>query len=156
MVMPVADTIREQLLPVVKDLPVTIIEGENVKHSAMQAATLALACSGTVSTELALAGCPMVIAYRVEPVTWWIFKTIATIKYVTLFNIAAGKEIAPEFIQPKCTAYNLLNAINQRLDDPALRAEQVREQNAALDLMGRGQRPPAEKAAKAVLAFLEV
>lgn len=155
MVMPVADTIREQLLPLVKDLPVTIIEGEDVKHSAMQAATLALACSGTVSTELALAGCPMIIAYRVEPVTWWIFKTIATIKYVTLFNIAAGKEIAPEFIQPTCTADNLLNAINQRLDDPARLAEQVREQNTALDLMGRGQRPPAEKAAEAVLAFLK-
>jgi lipid-A-disaccharide synthase len=158
MVMPVAETVRNLVVPAVKDLPIRLhlIENEHDKYSAMQAATLALACSGTVSTELALAGCPMIIAYKVEPVTWWIFKNIATIKYVTLFNITAGKEIAPEFIQPACTPNNLLNAINERLNDPALRDRQTDEQFKALDLMGRGQRPPAEKAARAVMDFLNL
>nr|WP_031236847.1 lipid-A-disaccharide synthase [Asticcacaulis sp. AC460] len=158
LVMPVAETVRNLVVPAVKDLPLRLhlIENEDDKYSAMQAATLALACSGTVSTELALAGCPMIIAYRVEPLTWWIFKNIATIKYVTLFNITADKEIAPEFIQPACTPDNLLKAINERLDDKAVRDQQIAEQFKALDLMGRGQRPPAEKAARAVLDFLQI
>ncbi len=154
-VLPVAETVRSQATAIFGSLPfVILIDGENDKHSAMKAATLALACSGTVSTELALAGCPMIIAYKVEPLTAWIFKNVATILYVTLFNITANREIAPEYIQDNCTADNLVKAIDERLDNKAIRDNQIAEQFAALDTMGRGQRPPADKAAEAVLAFL--
>jgi len=157
-VMPVADTVREHVLEAVKDLsvPIRLIDSEADKLSAMQAATLALACSGTVSTELALAGCPMVIAYKLEPLTHWIYTRIMTLKHVTMFNIMADKRIAPEFIQDDCTPSNLLKAIIERLNDKALREKQIAEQFAALDVMGRGQRPTAERAAEAVLDFLKV
>jgi len=157
MVIPAAETVRDRVLEAVKDLAARfiVVETEQDKISAMTAATLALACSGTVSTELALAGCPMVIAYKTEPLTYWIFKNIATIRHVTLFNIAADKRIAPEFIQNDCTADNLLHAINERLNDKSLRDKQIEEQFAALDKMGRGQRPPAELAAAATLEFLK-
>lgn len=158
MIMPVAETVRDLVVDATRDLALrfVLIESEGDKYSAMKAADLALACSGTVSTELALAGCPMVIAYKVEPLTYWIFKTIATIKHVTLFNIAAGKTIAPEFIQDACTSDKLVEALDERLDDKIMRYKQVEEQFAALDIMGRGQRPPAELAAKAVLEFLKM
>ncbi|MBW8881486.1 MAG: lipid-A-disaccharide synthase, partial [Asticcacaulis sp.] len=118
MVMPVAETVRNLVGAMVEnlDLRLHLIENEDDKYSAMRAATVALACSGTVSTELAMAGCPMVIAYKVEPLTYWIFKNIATIKWVTLFNITAGKAIAPEFIQDAATPDNLIEVLNQRLD----------------------------------------
>src|SRR5262249_9792708 len=115
---------------------------------------LALACSGTVSTELALAGCPMVIAYKLEPLTFFIYRRISTLKHATMFNIMVDKRIAPEFIQDEATAPNLIKAITERLDDPAFRAPQVAEQYEALDVMGRGQEPPADKAAAALLEFL--
>lgn len=158
MVVPVAETVRELVVEATRDLALryVLIESEDDKYSAMKTADLALACSGTVSTELALAGCPMVIAYKVEPLTYWIFKTIATIKHVTLFNIAAGKMIAPEFIQDDCTADKLVKALDERLDDKALRDRQIADQFSALDIMGRGQRPPAELAAKAVVSFLKL
>ncbi|MDI7774835.1 lipid-A-disaccharide synthase [Asticcacaulis sp. EMRT-3] len=158
MVLPVAETVREAVVAATADLPLRLmlIEDEAEKYAAMQAADLALACSGTVSTELALAGCPMVIAYKVEPLTHWIIRHFATLKYATLFNIMADREIAPEFIQHDCTADKLLRAVSLRLDDKALRDEQVSAQDAALDLMGRGQKPPAEKAARAVLDFLKI
>ena len=157
-VMPVADTVRARVEAAVKAIPVQIrlVENEAGKFSAMRAATLALACSGTVSTELALAGCPMVIAYKLEPLTYWIYKRISTLKHATMFNIMADRRIAPEFLQNECTADNLLNAIDQRLDDKTLREEQVREQFEALDLMGRGSAPTAERAARAVLDFLDL
>lgn len=157
-VMPVADTVRVRVEAAVKDIPVPIrlIESEAEKFSAMRAATLALACSGTVSTELALAGCPMVIAYKLEPLTFWIYKRISTLKHATMFNIMADKRIAPEFLQDECSADNLLSAVTERLDDKALRDDQVRQQFEALDLMGRGSPPTAERAAKAVLDFLDI
>jgi lipid-A-disaccharide synthase len=159
--LPVAETVRPAVLSAVDhmraqqpDIRLHLIEDETEKLSAMQAADVALACSGTVSTELAMAGCPMVIAYKAEPLTYLIFKYVASIKHVTLFNIMADKRIAPEFLQQECTPQNLLKAVTDRLDNRALRDEQVAEQLRALDLMGRGQEPPAEKAAAAILAFL--
>ena len=158
MAIPVADTVRAAVEDATRDLPLrfTLIGNEADKYAAMRAADLALACSGTVSTELALAGCPMVIAYRMEPLTWWIVKHYSTLRHATLFSTVAGKRIAPEFIQDDCTADNLLAEVERLLDDRAARAAQTAEQYAALDLMGRGQKPPAEKAARAVLEFLKI
>lgn len=162
LVLPVAETVRPAVMAAVDhmrarqpSIRLHLIEDELEKLSAMQAADVALACSGTVSTELAMAGCPMVIAYKAEPLTYLIFKYVASIRHVTLFNIMADKRIAPEFLQEECTKENLLKAVTDRLDDKALRDEQVAEQFRALDLMGRGQKPPAEKAAAALLAFLD-
>ena len=155
LVMPVADTVRELVEGRIAEWPVKplLVYGEADKHSAMQTATLALACSGTVSTELALAGCPMIIAYKVEPLTFWIYRRISTLKHVTMFNIMADKRIAPEFIQHEATVENLVQAVDERLVYKSLRDNQIAEQFKALDAMGRGQRPPAEKAAQAVLEF---
>ncbi|ESQ78139.1 hypothetical protein AEYBE204_14950 [Asticcacaulis sp. YBE204] len=157
-VMPVADTVRGLVHEGLAGLtiPVTLIEDEADKLSAMRAATVALACSGTVSTELALAGCPMVIAYKVEPLTFFIFKHISPLNHVTLFNIMAGKTVAPEFIQNDCSVDNLVAAVDARLTDKTLRDTQREEQFAALDLMGRGQPAPAKLAAAAVLDHLNV
>lgn len=158
MIIPVADTVREAVEAATRDLPLryVLVENEADKYTAMKTADLALACSGTVSTELALAGCPMVIAYRMEPLTYWIVKHFSTLKHATLFSTVAGKRIAPEFIQDDCTADNLLAEVGRLLDDRPARETQIAEQYAALDLMGRGQQPPAEKAARAVLDFLKI
>ena len=72
---------------------------EAEKYDAMRAANAALATSGTVSTELALAGAPMVIAYRIDGLSYLLMKRLVTAKHITLFNIAADRRIAPEFIQ---------------------------------------------------------
>jgi len=157
-VMPVADTVRDLVQPYIRDLslPLIITETEADKLSAMQASDVALACSGTVTTELALAGCAMVIAYQVEWLTYFIFKHLSPLKHITLFNILAGKAVAPEFVQKNCTAENLAQAVSARFEDVGLRAQQVAEQFSALDLMGRGQKPPAELAAQAVIRHLKL
>ncbi|MDC7674795.1 lipid-A-disaccharide synthase [Asticcacaulis machinosus] len=157
-VLPAAHTVKDLVYGALGDLEprIHVIEREDLKLSAMKAADVALACSGTVSTELALAGCPMVIAYKVEPLTYYIFKALSSLKYVTLFNIVADKDIAPEYLQKDCTEDNLLKAINTRLDDEVLRQSQIQAQNSALDQMGRGQRPPAELAALSVMNFLNL
>jgi len=135
--------------------PLHLVEGERDKRDAFKAASVALACSGTVSTELAGAGCPVVVAYRLDPLSHQLVKRIATTRLFTLFNIAAGEAVAPELIQGQCSAPKLAAALAPLLDDPALRAQQVRRQHAALERMGRVQGDPSARAARAVLEVLQ-
>ena len=132
-----------------------LIEGDQLKYDAMAAATVALACSGSVTTELALAGCPMVVAYKVGAITAMVVRIIIRTPYITLFNIAAGAAVAPEFIQENCTGEKLAQALAARLDDAALRERQIAAQTAALQKMGRGGPDPAEKAAEVVAGILK-
>ncbi len=130
--------------------------GEDQKYAAMRAATVALATSGTVSTELALAGAPTVIAYRFQPLSYAIMKPFFTGKYATLFNHAADAEIARELIQNDATPENVAAEVGRLLADPDSRATQAARQTAALDLMGREGRDPSEIAADAVLRVIAV
>ena len=156
-VVPAADTVRERVVARVAGWPFRahVTQGQAEKYDAMRAATVALACSGTVTTELALAECPMVVGYRVDRLTYWAARVMVKLKYATLFNIAAGKEIAPEFLQYDCTPQALATAVGTLLDDGSRRETQIAEQNAALLLMGRGGSDPAETSADTILRLLE-
>jgi len=131
-----------------------VVEGEAARFAAMRAANVALACSGTVTTELALAGCPMVVGYRLGHVTHFLARFIIRTRFITLVNIAAGREIAPEFVQDRCNGAALAEVLARLLDDPAAAARQIVEQNGALDDMGRGIGDPAGRAADAVVSML--
>ena len=124
------------------------------KYPAMKAADAALATSGTVSTELALAGVPMVIAYKVDGLSYALMKRMVTAKHVTLFNVAADERIAPEFIQGEATPDRLARAVGRLLTDRDAAADQARRQTEALDLMGRGGEDPSGLAADAVLRVI--
>lgn len=155
-VIPAAPTVAEMVKTRVAGWPYRahVIEGDEGKLDAMKAATVALACSGTVTTELALAGVPMVVGYRLGPVTYALLKLLIRTKYITLFNIAAQAFVAPELVQHQCTGPKLAQEIARRLDDPALCKRQSAAQYAALDCMGRGGPDPSEAAADAVLKIL--
>lgn len=131
-----------------------VVEGETEKRDAMKAATVALACSGTVTTELALAGVPMVVGYRLGWLTHAILKRLILTRYITLFNIAAQAFVAPELVQDDCNGPALAHEVALRLDDPEQRHRQVEAQYAALDAMGRGGADPSDAAAEAVLRVL--
>ena len=69
----------------------------------MKASNLALAASGTVALETALAEVPTVIAYKVSPLTAFIVRRLIKVNYVNIINVLAGKEIVPECLQEKCS-----------------------------------------------------
>ncbi|ENZ83669.1 lipid-A-disaccharide synthase [Caulobacter vibrioides OR37] len=155
-VIPAAYTVAEAVKARVAGWPFRahVIEDDRLKDDAFVAGDVALACSGTVTTELALAGCPMVVGYKTGAVTYAILKRLMKPRWVTLFNIAAERAVAPEFLQDACEGEVLAKAIAERLDDRALRERQAAEQDAALDKMGRGMPDPSEAAADALLDFL--
>jgi lipid-A-disaccharide synthase len=155
-IVPAAPTVADMVKSRVAGWPhrAHVLEGDQAKLSAMKTATVALACSGTVTTELALAGVAMVIGYRLGPITAVILRRLIRTPYITLFNIAAEAFVAPELVQETCTGPNLARELALRLDDGALRHRQVMAQYAALDKMGRGGPDPNEAAADAVLRLV--
>lgn len=134
--------------------PVARIVDERQKEDAFAAATVALAASGTVTTEVALQGAPVIVGYKLNWLTWAMARVVFRGKYVTLMNVAADAEIVPEYLQTRFTPENLIAAAAPLLDDEDMREEQVRRQDDALAKMGRGGRPAAEIAAEAVLRVM--
>ncbi|MEO0881754.1 MAG: lipid-A-disaccharide synthase [Pseudomonadota bacterium] len=121
----------------------------------MAASDVALACSGTITTEIALQGTPVITGYRSGVLTWFIAtRFLLTSKYITLLNVAADKEIVPEFLQYDFNAERLARTVEDLLTDETARTAQIAAQNAALQKMGLGNSPAADIAAAAILEEL--
>jgi lipid-A-disaccharide synthase len=130
-----------------------IAVGEQEKKAAFRIARAAFAKSGTVTLELALAGVPMIGAYRAGPIEMWIALTLARTSSVILANLVIGENVVPEFMQRNATPEKLAPALRDVLADTPLRQRQV-EAFARLDaIMSTGQ-PPSVRAADIVLATL--
>jgi lipid-A-disaccharide synthase len=137
----------------IADWPVQprIAVGEQEKRVAFRIARAALAKSGTVTLELALAGVPMVTAYRAGAVEVWIARRVVSVHSVILANLVIGGNTVPEFLQEDCTPEKLAPALRDVLNDTPLRRRQV-EAFARLDaIMAIGGRSPNVQAADIVL-----
>ena len=131
-----------------------VVVGEQEKRAAFRIARAALAKSGTVTLELALAGVPMVTAYRTGAVEAWIVLRAINVKSVILANLVVGENVVPEFLQQDCTPEKLAPALREVLDDSPSRRRQV-EAFAGIDnIMSTGNQPPGVRAADIVLATL--
>jgi lipid-A-disaccharide synthase len=131
-----------------------IVIGEQEKRAAFRIAHAALVKSGTVTLELALAGVPMVAAYRMGAVEAWIMRRMIQSNSVILANLVIGKNVVPEFIQQDCTSKKLLPALREIVGDTPLRRRQL-EAFAGIDaIMSTGNQPPSVRAADIVLATL--
>jgi lipid-A-disaccharide synthase len=103
-----------------EELNLTVLFGH--AHDAMEAADVVLAASGTATLEAALIGRPVVIAYRMPRVSWWLLKGRHYQPYVGLPNVVAGEFVVPEFLQDEATPENLSQAILNLLFDNTVRA----------------------------------
>jgi lipid-A-disaccharide synthase len=158
-VMPTVPALLARLRAAASDWPVRprIVVDQAEKHAAFRQARAALAASGTVTLELALAGVPTVAAYRANPLEMALVRAVARPQGVVysaiLPNLILGAHAVPEFLQGDCTAPALANALIPLLGDTAERRRQV-EAFAALDaVMGLGEVPSA-RAADTVLAVI--
>ena len=101
-------------------LNLTVLFGH--AHDAMAAADVVLAASGTATLEAALLGRPVVIAYRMPRLSWWMMRNRGYLPYVGLPNILAGEFIVPEFLQDEATPENLAQAVLNLLFDGTVRS----------------------------------
>ena len=131
----------------------TIVEGEEAKYAAFRRGHLALAASGTVTLELALAGVPMVVAYRIDPVAKSVKHIVLRrLHSFVLPNLITGTKDVPEFLDRETTPERLAAALKPLLSDTPER-ERQRAAFARLDgLMTLGHGTPSSRAAEIVLA----
>lgn len=84
--------------------------------SLLSAADAALVKSGTTTLEAALAGTPMVVAYRVHPLSWAVFQRVRTVRWVSLVNLVADREVVPELLQDRASSQALADQLRPLLD----------------------------------------
>lgn len=144
------ETLKEQIPDVI------VLEDEDRKFDAVASSTMALACSGTVATEVAMLHIPVIIAYKLGWITWSIARAVGLYKpkYINLLNIAVNEEIVPEFLQTRCKPELIAAEAKRRLKDDALRQRQIEQQDEALKVMGAGKARASDRAVEETLRIL--
>lgn len=126
--------------------------GMATKQAAFAAANVAVAASGTVSLELAASGTPMVIAYDMNWLSRQIIGRMLRVDTVTLVNLVSETRVIPEFIGANCEPDKIAKAVSAVLDAPE---QQKAAMALTMERLGKGGRPPGERAALAVLDGLK-
>jgi lipid-A-disaccharide synthase len=153
LILPTMPHLLEAVQAGVKRWPVQprVVVGEQEKRAAFRIARAALAKSGTVTLELALAGVPMVTAYKVGGVEAWVLERAINVKSVILANLVAGENVIPEFLQRDCTPKKLSQALRDVLGESPLRRRQLEAFAKIEAIMSTGNQSPSVRAADIVL-----
>jgi lipid-A-disaccharide synthase len=132
-----------------------IIANTEDKKGLFAAATAAIAKSGTIGLECALAGLPSIIAYRASALTAYLLRRMIKIPYANLANLLANRLIIPELLQEDCTGEKIAAVVLPLLTDPKAREEQCTAlADIAAQLGTRDAQSPSEKAADIILGML--
>ncbi len=115
----------------------------------LRQADAAIVASGTATIETALMRCPMVVIYKVNPVTYFLGKLLIKIDNIGMVNIVAEREICPELIQSAANPMAIANAISPLIDDTPQRQNMLKALDEACETLGHGG--AAEHAAGIVL-----
>ncbi|QBZ88241.1 lipid-A-disaccharide synthase [Pseudomonas viciae] len=135
----------EELL-IGRDLPITLLDGRS--HEALAACDAVLIASGTATLEALLFKRPMVVAYRLAPLTFWILKRMVKSPYISLPNLLAQRLLVPELLQDEATADALANTLAPLIDGG-------QEQTRGFDEIHRTlRRDASNQAADAVLTLI--
>ncbi len=135
--------------------PPLMVTGEAAKFDAFAAADVAIAASGTVALELAMAGTPSVIVYRMNPITGWLARRLVKLKYTSLVNLLLDEEILPELLLENCRPERIAAAAEQLLSDQdAVQYQRMRSKQALAQLAPDGI-APSIAAARIVLDVIK-
>ncbi|HEX5517857.1 MAG TPA: lipid-A-disaccharide synthase [Pseudolabrys sp.] len=132
-------------------IPARVTADPDEKHEAFRTARAALTKSGTSTLELALAGVPMVAAYKVSPIEAIVGRLLIYAPSAILANLVLGKNVVPEFLQGDCTADRLAAALLPLLGDTPERRRQTEAFSQLNDRMEIGKTTPSAHAASLVL-----
>jgi len=136
-VLPLAPTISPELIQsFVAKTKLKIAICRNDIYTALRVCDLALVASGTATLETALMGVPMVVAYRISPLSYTIGKMVIHVPHVSIVNLIAGEEIVPEILQDDVTPEALAARASTIIDDEGLRNEMIMKMGKVRDSLG--------------------
>lgn len=136
-------------------VPIEIVEGQQAKDAAFRVARAALAASGTVTLELALAKIPMVVAYRVANWEAMLARRLVRVSTMVLPSLVLGEAPFPEFRQEDVTPSILAEAMLAAIRSGAARDSQVKAIERVDMLMQADGLPPSLRAAKTIAGILK-
>ncbi|MGE3770478.1 MAG: lipid-A-disaccharide synthase [Bdellovibrionales bacterium] len=136
------------------DVPVHVVTSDGDKYDAFAASTAALGASGTVNLEVALANLPMVMAYKISPVTAFLYRSFINIRLFSPINVLLKREAVPECVQENCTADNIAAKLLPLLQSEQNRAVQKQAYAELRPLLQEGQETPSDRAARVILSYL--
>lgn len=149
-IIPAANQARRQQLEAIlaeaPNLPIEILDGQS--QTALQACDAVLIASGTATLEAMLFKKPMVVAYKLAPLSHWLLKKMVKSPYISLPNLLAAEMLVPEFIQDAATPEALGQAVLTQLRDGSKQTERFAELHQSLRC------DASQRAAQAVLQLL--
>ncbi len=122
-------------------------------HDLMSDATVLVVCSGTATLESACFGTPMVIVYRMSPLSYAIGRLLVKIPHIGLVNVVAGERVVPELVQADLTPERLAAGVSAYLKDPELYADASRRLLEVRGLLGGTG--AGDRVARSILAMME-
>jgi lipid-A-disaccharide synthase len=155
-VVPTVGTVAEAVAVGVRDWPgqPIVLRGTGPKYDAFAASRAALAASGTVALELAMAGVPMTIAYRLSRATEMLLDRIVKVRQVNLINLILGRPLVAEHLGGDCTPERLAATLVELIGDERVRAAHREGYDAAMRALGAGGTSPSLNAADKILEII--
>lgn len=155
LLLPLAPTILlSEITPYLNHYPelnIQIIQKQT--YAAIKSSDAVITASGTATLEIALLGVPMVIIYKLAPLSYFILRKLAKINYIGLCNIIAEKSIVPELIQDDANPEKISAEIKRFLEDPGYRSQT--EKNLAEMKMKLGDGGASKKVARLAMSLLK-
>ncbi len=146
----VSVAVNETMATTIEHPRVTVEIGK--AHEWMQRATLAITASGTATMECAFYGCPMIVVYKVNWLTYLIGRMVVTVNWLAMPNVIAGRAIVPEFIQHDAKPDRIATAARLLITDTTERQAMQRELAAVVNTLGGAG--ASKRAAELILATL--
>jgi lipid-A-disaccharide synthase len=155
-VVPTVATVAATVAAAVKAWPgdAIIVQQPPEKHDAFAASRVALAASGSVALELALARLPMVVGYRLNPLTEAFLDRVLKVRQVNLVNLLLGRPLVCELLGPNCTPERLAVSLAELIDDERVRATHRQGYDEAVRRLAGDGVSPSLRAADQILEFV--
>jgi lipid-A-disaccharide synthase len=154
-VIPTVSTVLEDVRAIASTgVPTTIIENVSEKAAAMAASNVAISASGTATLELACARVPTVVIYKVALITGWLGRLLVNVKYASIVNIMADREVLPEFLQEFCKPEKIVAALNEIVENGDRRREIIDAETEVMNQLAADGQSPSERAAAATLGVI--
>jgi lipid-A-disaccharide synthase len=155
-VVPTVETVAEAVSEGIRDWPgqPIVSHGDAAKYDAFAASRAALAASGTVALELAMARLPMTVAYRLSRPTEILLDRVLKVRTVNLVNLILGRPVVAEHLGPYCTPERLCASLVELIRDEPVRAAHREGYDAAIRLLGAGELSPSLRAADKILEII--
>jgi lipid-A-disaccharide synthase len=155
-VVPTVATVAAQVAAATRRWPGApiLVRQPQDKYDAFAASRAALAASGSVALELAMARLPMVVCYRLNPITEALLDRVVKVRQVNLVNLLLERPVVRELLGGECTPEQLAAEVARLAQDEQVRARHIAGYDEAMRRLGAGDRSPSLRAADQVLAIV--